>query len=208
VLERLGTLRIKVPARGEIFGGTNWLAQSCAVMKGATKVEKHLADRSNPTVSGAEPELFGVFFDRWRDPIRRSLALVIGDVGLADEAVDEAMARALASWEKVGLYDKPEGWVYRVGLNWARDVFRRRRYEIVAQMDPDSKSTETAFPDLDVIEAVGRLSVPLRAVVVGRFYLDWSTREVADALDIAEGTVKSRLSRALRRLERILEVQS
>jgi RNA polymerase sigma factor (sigma-70 family) len=143
---------------------------------------------------------FTEFYDQWRDPIRRALALAIGDITLADEAVDEAMTRAVASWDKIHMYDRPEGWVYRVGLNYSRGLFRKRRYEIVTQLDPELMPTDTAFPDVDVIAAVGRLSSRLRPVVVARYYLDWSTAEVADALHIPEGTVKSRLSRALSRL--------
>jgi RNA polymerase sigma-70 factor (ECF subfamily) len=45
-------------------------------------------------------------------------------------------------------------------------------------------------------------------VVVLRYYLDWSTEEVAEALGVAEGTVKSRLHRALRRLESSLGRQA
>lgn len=147
---------------------------------------------------------FTEFYDQWRDPIRRALALAIGDITLADEAVDEAMTRAVASWNKIHRYDRPEGWVYRVGLNYSRGLFRKRRYEIVTQLDPELMPTDAALPDVDVIAAVGRLSSRLRPVVVARYYLDWSTAEVADALHIPEGTVKSRLSRALSRLARDL----
>ncbi|MGB5656524.1 MAG: sigma-70 family RNA polymerase sigma factor, partial [Acidimicrobiia bacterium] len=143
---------------------------------------------------------FAAFYDLWRPPLHRALALAVGSRSLADEAVDEAMTRALAQWEKIRDYDRPEGWVYRVGLNWARGVFRKRRYEILADVDFDTRRVDVPLPDTDVIDAVGRLSYRLRSVVVARYYLDWSTAEVAAALGIPEGTVKSRLSRALSRL--------
>jgi RNA polymerase sigma factor (sigma-70 family) len=143
---------------------------------------------------------FADFYAEWRDPIRRALALAVGDVTLADEAADEAMTRALARWAKISDYDKPEGWVYRVGLNWSRGLFRKRRYEILTQLDPDPRYIDAPHPDVDLIAAVGHLSQQLRSIVVARYYLDWSTAAVAAALDIPEGTVKSRLSRALRRL--------
>jgi len=143
---------------------------------------------------------FAEFYDEYRMPIKRALALALGNVSLADEAVDEAMTRAVARWEKVRDYELPEGWVYRVGLNWARGAFRKRRYEILTDVDTDTELPDLPLPDTDVIEAVGHLSLRLRSVVVARYYLDWSTAEVAEALGIPEGTVKSRLSRALNRL--------
>ncbi|HVR78848.1 MAG TPA: sigma factor-like helix-turn-helix DNA-binding protein [Acidimicrobiia bacterium] len=146
---------------------------------------------------------FADFYEGWRDPIRRALALSTGDVAMADEAVDEAMTRAMGSWEQVGAYERPEGWVYRVGLNWARGRYRRRGYELLTSIDPERPA---AFdpPDLDVIDAVGSLSARLREVVIARYYLDWSTSDVARALQIPEGTVKSRLARALTRLAKNL----
>lgn len=164
-----------------------------------------MASRERVSVTTAkEQDGFAEFFGLWRDPIRRALALAVGDVALADDAADEAMTRAFVSWEKIQDYDRPEGWVYRVGLNWARGRFRKRRYEILTQLDPDTASPGVVFPDVDVIEAVGRLSWRLRSIVVARYYLDWSTADVAAAFGIPEGTVKSRLSRALKRLARDL----
>ncbi len=148
---------------------------------------------------------FTTFYGVHRPPLRKALALALGDLGLAEEAVDEALARAFLKWDELSQYEKPEGWVYRVGLNWARDGFRKRRYEILSEIDPDSVRSETKPVDVDLIEAVGKLSERLRSVVVARYYLDWSTLEVATALKIPEGTVKSRLSRALNQLHAELE---
>lgn len=155
----------------------------------------------------AEQE-FTVFYERWRTPIRRGLAIALGDVVLADEAVDEAMTRALAHWDRLRDYERPDGWLYRVGLNWALGTFRKRRYELLSELEPDSRSLHDPLPDPDLIEAIGNLSVKLRSVVVARYYLDLSTAEVAKALEVPEGTVKSRLSRALNRLARELGDQS
>lgn len=146
---------------------------------------------------------FADFYATWRDPIRRAVALATGDAAMADEAVDEAMTRALTEWPQIAGYERPEGWVYRVGLNWARGRYRKRRYELLTSLEPD-RPGEFDPPDLDVIAAVGSLSVRLREVVIARYYLDWSTADVASALQIPEGTVKSRLSRALAHLARDL----
>ena len=147
---------------------------------------------------------FDVFYQKWRSPILRSLALALGDVGLAGEAVDEAMTRAVARWDTVKGYDRPEGWLYRVGLNWARGVFRKRRYELLSDIEAGSQVWDDPLSDPDLIEAVGRLSLKLRTVVVARYHMDFSTAEVAEVLGIPEGTVKSRLSRALDQLGREL----
>lgn len=165
-------------------------------------MESGMVDQNRLSVTAEEE--FTAFYEKWRSPVRRGLAMVLGNVGLADEAVDEAMTRALTHWERVSEYERPEGWLYRVGLNWARGVFRKRRYELLSELEPDARSSVDPLPDPDLIEAVGRLSLKLRSVVVARYYLDLSTAEVAESLEIPEGTVKSRLSRALERLARDL----
>lgn len=165
-------------------------------------MESDLVDENRVSVTVEED--FTAFYEKWRSPVRRGLAIALGNVGLADEAVDEALTRALTHWEKVSGYERPEGWLYRVGLNWARGVFRKRRYELLSELEPDAQSSVDPLPDPDLIEAVGRLSLNLRSVVVARYYLDLSTAEVAVSLEIPEGTVKSRLSRALERLARDL----
>jgi len=150
---------------------------------------------------------FEAFYAEWREPLRRAVALATGDVMAAGEAVDEAMTRALVRWDRISSYDKPEGWVYRVALNWSKGLFRKRNRELLTAIDVEGSRSDS-LPDFDLIGAVERLSIRHRAVVVGRFYLDWSTAEVAEALDIAEGTVKSRLSRALEQLASDLGGQS
>lgn len=152
---------------------------------------------------------FDVFYRQNRDSVARTLALTLGDDTLAYEATDEAMSRAYERWADVSTYVNPEGWVYRTGLNWARSWLRRRSRQ--AARDPllgRADRTEDHPVDPELARAVARLPERQRAVVVLRFYRDWSVEQTANALDIAPGTVKSRLSRALRQLERTLQPAS
>lgn len=147
---------------------------------------------------------FEAFYRQNRQHLFRALALTLGDRDLAAEAADEAMARAYQHWRSVQSYDNQAGWAYRVGLNWARSRLRKRKREILADKMPEA-STEISFTDPDLDRAVKALPVDSRAVVVLRHYLDWSTDEVARALQIRPGTVKSRLHRAMAELRANLE---
>jgi RNA polymerase sigma factor (sigma-70 family) len=157
-------------------------------------VVSEVDSQETPVVLG-----FDGFYRTSRDRLYRALVVTIRDRDLAIEAIDEAMTRAAERWAVVGEYDFPEGWVYRVALNWSRSVLRRRR-PIVA----DSEAVWDSLPDPDVARAVASLPLRLRTVVVARYYLDWSVPQIADRLDIPIGTVKSRLHRALERVERSL----
>lgn len=149
---------------------------------------------------------FEDFYAAHRDELARALGMALRDSALGTEAADEAFARACQRWGQVSAYANPQGWVFRVGLNWARSWLRRVRRErerrpLLAQ----PHATEDRTRDVDLDRALSTLNDAHRAVIVARFYLDWSVAETAEALGIAAGTVKSRLSRGLEQLRYVLE---
>jgi RNA polymerase sigma factor (sigma-70 family) len=150
---------------------------------------------------------FDAFYRLLRPRLLRTMLLTLDDQDLAVEATDEAMARAFQRWSTVSGYANSDGWTYRVALNWARSRLRRRHRELTVRSgreQPPSLAADAAMdPALD--EAVRLLPFKLRAVVVLRYYLDWSTEESAKALGVPKGTVKSRLHRALRQLAEMVE---
>jgi len=148
---------------------------------------------------------FDVFWRDERDRLARAVAMSIGDVALATEAVDEAMARAYQRWSHVSALDAPGGWVYRVAINWTRQIHRRRRRNPPNWlMSPATASDEYGIdPAIDA--AMAALPSAQRSVVVCRLLLGWSEAQTADALSIPPGTVKSRLSRALDELAHTLD---
>jgi RNA polymerase sigma factor (sigma-70 family) len=154
--------------------------------------------------SAAAEESFVAFYREARDRVARALALTLGDGALGAEAADEAMARAFQRWSRIGGYDDPAGWVYRVGLNWATSVLTRRRRQ-------PAPHAERAAADLGPVAepavraALAELDVRQRAVLVCRFYLGLSEQETATALGTRPGTVKSRQSRGLERLRARLD---
>lgn len=147
---------------------------------------------------------FEFFYRTERDRLVRALTLTIGDLTLATEAVDEAMARAYPRWRHVGGYANPAGWVYRVALNWARSRLRKLARER-HRTPPESVVWDPEPLDPTLLCHVRALPEHHRTVVVLRYFLDWSLDQIADALDIRSGTVKSRLHRALRELRSRLE---
>lgn len=151
------------------------------------------------------PAPFDEFFARHHAEVVRALALTLGDVELGRDAAAEGFARALQRWSTVSGYTNPVGWVYRVGLNWARSGRRKWRRERLGQRLLESPAPEATPRDAALVAALAQLSLDHRTVVVGRFYLDWSEAQLAEALDIAAGTVKSRLSRALSQLAILME---
>lgn len=164
------------------------------------------AEDSEQLLGTLAPRDFEDFYRARREQVFRGLALTLRDRDLAADATDEAMARAYQHWRTVSSYNNPEGWTYRVGLNWARSRMRKSKREVHGFRLDAKAAPEVSPPDPSLAAALEQLPLQQRAVVVLRFYFDWSTEQVAKALGVPKGTVKSRLSRALERLETHVEV--
>ena len=125
---------------------------------------------------------------------------LIGDLEEAQDLVQEAYARALARPGRFVRLDSQEAWLRTVVLNLVRNRWHRRSvWERLLRSgrvggSPDSVPAHT--PDrLVLVQALQRLSRPLREAVVLHHLADLPVEEVAMALEVPVGTVKSRLSR-------------
>jgi RNA polymerase sigma factor (sigma-70 family) len=130
----------------------------------------------------------------------RAAALVCGDQAVAEDATQEAFARAFVRWRR--LRDAPwvAGWVTTTAINVARRQLRSRRPPPgVSVAQPDR---ETA---LDVRGAVRRLPSRQQEAVTLHYLLDLSVSDTASAMGCDEGTAKTHLARARATLSRLLE---
>ncbi len=159
---------------------------------------------SDIDVSPVAPDFASFFAEHYRS-VATALALTLREDELANDATAEAMARAYQRWDEVGCFVNPTGWVYRVGLNWARSRRRKFLREVFGSESPEPESRPAAEIDPELDAALAKLPVEQRSVVALRYLLDWSEFQTAEALGIAPGTVKSRLSRALDRLAAQME---
>jgi RNA polymerase sigma-70 factor (sigma-E family) len=146
---------------------------------------------------------FTQFYQRSRDECLRAVLVSVGDQDMAQDLVDEAFARAWASWRTVSRHPAPAAWVVRTALNANISRWRRHRREVPV---PDSASIAdlSAVPgapgssvDPSIMAALMRLPARQRQVVALRLFLDLDTRRTAQVLGIAPGTVKEHLGRAL-----------
>jgi RNA polymerase sigma-70 factor (ECF subfamily) len=127
-----------------------------------------------------------------------AVALTSGSRPAAEDAVQEALIRAWERSDRGEEIDSLEGWVTTVALNLARSGLRRLRSERRARARLASAwlGEPPTADRLDVDRALSTLPRRQREAIVLRYYLQLDTREVAAALRVNEGTVKSTLFRA------------
>ncbi len=135
---------------------------------------------------------------------------LLGDAAEAEDATQEAMARA---WRARGtLRDSAafDGWLDRILVNACMDRMRRRkRVRFVEIEEGEEVPGRDPFRDLLAKDELGRvlhvLTPEQRAVVVLRFWRDLQVDEIARRLDCPPGTVKSRLHTAIAALRERLD---
>jgi RNA polymerase sigma-70 factor (ECF subfamily) len=123
---------------------------------------------------------------------------LLGDLQEAEDATQDAFAKASFHWRRIAAYDQPEAWVRRVAFNHARNSTRRaRRWLVALARHGPPAPVPAATPDrVDLQRALRRIAPRHREVLVLHYVADLSVEEVARQLRLPLGTVKSRLSRA------------
>jgi RNA polymerase sigma-70 factor (ECF subfamily) len=119
-----------------------------------------------------------------------------GDLGQAQDLVQDAFCRALSRWEKVSGYEDPVAWVRRVAWNLANSRWRRvRTARTYARLHRDEHAAGPSPDRVALDAALAMLPQVLRRAVVMHYLADMSVTEIATHEGVPEGTIKSRLHR-------------
>jgi RNA polymerase sigma factor (sigma-70 family) len=154
---------------------------------------------------------FDLFFAAHYERVVGSLCLACGALGDAEDAAQEAFAKALVRWRSVSAMERPSTWVYVVAVRELRR--RNRRHGRMFAPGPGDGGSEVAAAGVeagdvaDVVVTGAVLAAALAALpprqrlaVVLRFHGDLTVNDVARAMGCSPGTVKSALHAALARL--------
>ncbi|NKZ02764.1 SigE family RNA polymerase sigma factor [Actinomadura latina] len=179
-------------------------------------VEKVLAERELPADEvppdeAASGDAAAAVTDLYRGHalgLTRLALMMVGDRGTAEDVVQEAFAGLYRRWPRLHDRERALTYVRSAVLNGSRTALRRRRRPFRAVHAAPVWSAEAAAmvgeDRREVMEALHRLPARQREALVLRYYGDLSVEEIADAMGISPGTVKSTTSRALTALGRML----
>jgi RNA polymerase sigma factor (sigma-70 family) len=166
---------------------------------------EELIRRSKDGDEGAIARLFQLNYDK---ALRVAFGL-LGDRGLAEDAVQEGFTAALRTIQRLQDGVPFEWWLLR-SVTWScrAELRRQRRMRAASRVQshvPVPLASEVGSEDhLVILDALRGLGWRHREVIIARFYLELSERETAHFLGCRQGTVKSRTSRALEQLGRSL----
>jgi RNA polymerase sigma-70 factor (ECF subfamily) len=132
----------------------------------------------------------------------------LGDRHLAEDAAQEAFAKAAVRLPQLRRKSQFAGWLAAICRNEARDMVRRAR-RTHSLHAADELSAEAHEPDQDdaaeaIKEAIGRLSASARELVFLRYYDGLSYEQISAVLGITEQAINGRLRRAKRKMAELL----
>jgi RNA polymerase sigma-70 factor (sigma-E family) len=153
-----------------------------------------------------------IYGTEYRSLVRMS-AMLLGDVGSAEEVVQDSFIAVHAAWRGLRDIDKGVHYLRRSVLNRSRSVLRHRAVvdKHMPAPEPDMPSAEhaaiTRLQRTAVTTALRSLPARQREALVLRFYLDLSEEQVAAAMRISQGAVKSHTARGKAALRSLLETE-
>jgi RNA polymerase sigma-70 factor (ECF subfamily) len=164
---------------------------------------------------------FALLVERWREKIRALCIRMTGNVPLGEDLAQDVFARVFEKRREFRGASKFSTWLWRIAVNRCYDEMRRP----VNRATTESLDDENATVVLDIVmeartpreqlaaqeeaelvrQALMKLPENYRAVLVLRHYENLKLREIAEVLEVPEGTVSSRMAEALTQLTRLLE---
>lgn len=145
---------------------------------------------------GAEPDGFAQCYADSFASLTRQIFLYTGDLGLAQDLVQEAFCRALPRWKKVSAYDDPVAWVRRVAFNLANSRWQRARVAARYLSRQQERHVDGPSPDrVAAVAALAQLPARQRRAMVLHYLADLSVAEIAAEEGVPVNTVKTWLHR-------------
>ena len=146
---------------------------------------------------------YGELVRHHRPGLVKLIYRMCGDLNTAEDAAQEAFVRA---WQNLNKYQQRaafRNWLYKIGLNTARNILRQEKptlqaedYMILDKKPSPEQSVEQVERAQYIQKAILVLPEASRSVIILREYEGLSYRDIAETLSIPVGTVMSRLSYA------------
>lgn len=173
-------------------------------------VQRELVDSAR----AGDREAFSALAASVVDRLYATAVLILRDHSMADDATQETIVRAWRDMRSLRDPDRFDAWLRRLLVNACHDEGRRKRQRrpeitLLPRHEPPVSDSSVALANSDALErGFRRLSSDHRTVVVLHHFGGLSLPEVADAIGIPLGTVKSRIHHATQALRAALEADA
>jgi RNA polymerase sigma-70 factor (sigma-E family) len=144
--------------------------------------------------------------------LHRAAYLMVGDAGLAQDLVQEALIKTYVAWPRLRDPGNAEAYTRKAITTTAISWFRRRAWKAERPSGPPPETPAPGHADgIDertwLWQCLLRLPVRQRVAIVLRYYEDLTEAQTAEAMDCAVGTVKSQVSAGLAKLRGLVDAE-
>jgi RNA polymerase sigma-70 factor, ECF subfamily len=149
-----------------------------------------------------ETDDFDAFYALTSEKLIGQVYAMTGNLGEAEDAVQEAYIRAWQRWPQISRYDNPEAWLRTVAYRIAVNSWRKAKNRLIAHRRADWRREQAGpSPDaLTLVSALQKIPKAQRQAIVLYHVADLSIEEIAQELGAPVGTVKARLVRGRKAL--------
>ena len=171
-----------------------------------------MSDRTGRPADGGrmDEQLFEELYEKYANDVLRVSYFYLGDRQQAEDVTQDVLVRLLTNSPDLAP-GREKAWLLKVALNRCRDLWRASWVKRVVlgspamELAPAPGSLEDHMEKQELMAAIRRLPADFRDVILLHYYQGYGIAEIAQMMDVPEGTISSRLSRGRKKLEEILK---
>ncbi len=152
---------------------------------------------------------YGALYERYATDVLRMCYFYLADRQKAEDVVQDVFVRLMTTNPTLQP-GKEKAWLLKVAMNRCRDLWRGAwlkrvvlgspTFELIPAPDEFSKIGDKQ----EMMEAINKLPAMFKEVILLHYYQGYGIADIADMMELPEGTISSRLSRARKKLEEVL----
>ncbi len=189
------------------------MGESTHESKEASTVQEALycTERAAPqSQARSDPAYFAQLYERYATDVLRVCYFYLADRQKAEDVCQDVFVRLMTT-NPVLQEGREKSWLLKVALNRCRDLWRGSwlkrvvlgspAFELVPAPDELGQRAEQQ----EMLGAINQLPAAFKEVILLHYYQGYGINEIAEMMDLPEGTISSRLSRGRKKLESILK---
>lgn len=154
-------------------------------------------------------ETFCKYIKRYETDMFRFAKSLVGNQADGEDAMQESILKAYEKIDTLRSRRKFKAWIFQILANECYKILRNQKKQEITDpfQFPETKSVRIENEDGEILSYILKMQKQYQEVLILYYYDEFSIKEIADILDIPQGTVKSRLARGRKQLRDLLEME-
>ena len=168
-----------------------------------------MSNVTGPDTALDRDRIFERLVDQYQEPVLRMCYYCLCDKTLAEDAMQETFLKAYRAMDSFRGDSSEKTWIMRIAMRTCYDMNHSGWFRVFNRHVTPDMVPEAAVPfeesDDELMNAVTKLPIKLREVILLYYYQRMNVNEVADALGISQSSVSERLKRGREKLKAMIE---